>query len=102
MSEDIDAITHTEVAEAIRGSIAKWEAIVAGTGEDDGPDNCPLCQTFWLDFCRGCPVRGRTGHSFCGGSPYDQWLDEATTENAQAELDFLHSILAEHEAKAAK
>jgi hypothetical protein len=36
--------------EALKGSIRKWEAIVDGTGEDDGADNCPLCHMFARPF----------------------------------------------------
>ena len=61
---------------ALRGSIAKWEAIVAGTGEDLGYKNCPLCAEFWDDgVCSGCPVSDATGEAGCAGTPYDDYLD---------------------------
>lgn len=94
---------------ALKGSIAKWEAIVAGTGEDNGSDNCPLCDAFIDRFCEGCPVKQKTGLSFCGGSPYGEFsrhsavlgTNRATTPElvalAQAELDFLRSLLPEGE-----
>ena len=101
---------------ALEGSIAKWEAIVAGTGEDDGPQNCPLCHEFFDELdargraCSGCPVRMATGQTGCEGSPYDDWCDlfyatdhpphvpmkAETLEQqrlAQAEVDFLRSLL---------
>jgi len=31
---------------ALRGSISKWEGIVAGTMQDSGASNCPLCKKF--------------------------------------------------------
>lgn len=31
---------------ALQGSIAKWQAIVDGTGTEQGPANCPLCLKF--------------------------------------------------------
>ena len=34
---------------ALKGSIKKWEKIVAGTGSDNGYQNCPLCALFVLD-----------------------------------------------------
>lgn len=87
--------------EALKGSIAKWEAIVAGTGEDNGAYNCPLCAMFMVEgveLCRGCPVRERTRHPGCGETPYDAFCraipgsaQEAAA--AQAELDFLRSLL---------
>jgi hypothetical protein len=91
---------------ALRGSIAKWEAIVAGTGEDRGTANCPLCHMFYhwtsggLGDCKGCPVMEKTGSSKCVNSPYDEIAnldpDEYPAEYrifAQRELDFLRSLL---------
>lgn len=94
-----------ETLEALRGSIAKWEAIVAGTGKDDGIDNCALCSLFYTpadptDFmnCTGCPVMKVTGSMYCDGSPYETYrrtspgsVDER--DAAIAELDFLKSLL---------
>jgi hypothetical protein len=88
---------------ALKGSIAKWEAIVDGTGEDKGPENCPLCGLFnnqvnpW-NFCVGCPVRAATGVKLCENTPYVAYDDDPTTANAQAELNFLKSLLPADEA----
>lgn len=101
-----------ETLEALRGSIAKWEGIVAGTVQDEGPANCPLCIRFNRTVnervnCSGCPVRDRTEQHGCTGSPYDDFenymglveegeeeLDEARKKDlAQEELDFLKSLL---------
>jgi hypothetical protein len=99
---------------ALKGSIKKWEDIVAGTGIDQGPDNCPLCKRFWEDDCEGCPVMEHTGYDACNMSPYDEWsswqsehdlrnisINELSSEVdkikatklAQDELDFLKSLL---------
>jgi hypothetical protein len=85
---------------ALRGSIAKWEGIVAGTVKDEGPDNCPLCQCFFEADCAGCPVYEKTGLYSCEGSPYEAFSDaeDANDEKrmalaARAELDFLKSLL---------
>jgi hypothetical protein len=95
---------------ALKGSIAKWESIVAGTEADEGFNNCPLCKEFYHPFpnhCRGCPVRDATGETNCGGSPYTDWADltdqfntywavnPELVEAAKAELDFLRSLLPE-------
>lgn len=105
---------------ALRGSIEKWEKIVAGTGEDLLADNCPLCKLFTDDedavvLCNGCPVRDASGFSCCVGTPWQKWdrnvgrWDQhqhrwtrfADTPElvalAQAELDFLRSLLPEGE-----
>lgn len=100
--------------EALYGSIRKWEAIVAGEGVDEGPDNCPLCLLFYAPaLCRRCPVYQKTGASDCVGTPYIEWhkwaelLETSTVfarpddampdplgvRLAQAEVDFLKSLL---------
>jgi len=103
-----------ETLEALKGSIRKWEAIVAGTGADRGGSNCPLCQMFATnldldedDLCIGCPVRAKTDLPECRDTPYfafsrtashyDDGSKRAETPvavaAAQAELDFLRSLL---------
>ena len=61
--------------EALQGSIAKWYEIEKGSGQDLGFLNCPLCQLFVKDCCRGCPVRESTGTPFCIGSPYTAFAE---------------------------
>ena len=94
---------------ALKGSIAKWEAIVAGTGEDHGQSNCPLCQTFdktGLCECNGCPVANATGYPGCSNSPYNAWIaldpdrllepeDQEERDAAIGMLNFLRSLLPE-------
>lgn len=104
----------TEIA--LRKSIKKWEAIVAGTGEDCGSKNCALCKRF---FYRGefgctrddgevCPVREASGAPICINTPYETFIEYAEeaegsfprkimdNESAIAavlELEFLKSLL---------
>jgi hypothetical protein len=100
---------------ALKGSIRKWERIVAGDGGDDGAANCPLCREFrfGVEFgrvvdCVGCPVMAESGLPYCSGTPYTGWmqyhdglarafpLNASTPEEislAQAELDFLRGLL---------
>lgn len=89
------AYSRDTVTEALRGSIAKWEAIVAGTGTDQGPTNCPLCVLFWdaPNYCSGCPISEWSGQSYCYGTPYER---RNMPGGAQDELDFLKSIIIEH------
>lgn len=96
-----------DTLEALRRSIAKWEAIVAGTLPELGALNCPLCRLFLntSSVCNGCPVKNATGESRCNGTPYDYWIVGMESANsrfastpelkvlAQAELDFLKSLL---------
>lgn len=95
---------------ALKGSIAKWEGILAGTKQDHATHNCPLCVEFLHPNCRGCPVSEETGNAFCAETPYDAWCyyayevaidpsaldpqdDPKARELAQAELDFLKALL---------
>lgn len=90
---------------ALKGSIAKWEAIVAGTGEDHGSVNCPLCTEFIDKDCKDCPIKQATKAIWCGKTPYMAFAREAYMQRtsrattpelvalAQAELDFLRSLL---------
>lgn len=91
---------------ALQGSIKKWESIVAGVGKDLGGNNCALCIAF--PSCDNCPVIDIGGGTFaCDNTPYDDWAKSiefksggmATTDQqvraAQAELDFLKSLLPE-------
>lgn len=103
-----------ETLEALKGSITKWEKILAHEVEDDGPINCPLCVKFntitnELGICGGCPVREKTGDCFCGGSPYEGWVKHQEDEHerrsartiycdvcrdfAQKEVNFLKRLL---------
>ena len=100
-----------ETLKALKGSIKKWEKIVAGTGVDDGGGNCPLCKLF-LDSCDECPVTIETDKVGCWCSPWERWFQHhrkkhgaiclpvkiscpTCTELAQKELDFLKSLLPE-------
>lgn len=86
---------------ALRGSIKKWEGILAGKTRDKQSDNCPLCQTFYL--CEGCPVMEKTGYNQCRLTPYDEWNYKGgmgSTANtpklkriARKEIAFLKSLL---------
>lgn len=96
---------------ALKGSIKKWKAIVAGTGEDWGDDNCPLCIEYFGNGCKGCPVAKATKEPCCNNTPYrEEWRklgypSKAVTpaQNAAATkmLDFLKSLLPQAKAKSA-
>ena len=88
-------------AAALRGSIRKWEMIVDGLIEDEGSDNCPLCQLYATQAaietdteCRGCPVMTATGKNNCDDTPYSDWYWSSNDlGHATRMLDFLKSIL---------
>lgn len=96
---------------ALKASIKHWEENVAAETPDKattGPFECALCKLYWRDGCHGCPVRDATHKKDCDGSPYveadnalDRWHDDPAEmilktewrKAAQAELDFLRSLL---------
>jgi hypothetical protein len=60
---------------ALKGSIKKWELIVAGEGVDNGVDDCPLCALFFHKSCIGCPVAEKAADDSCSSTPYIDWLN---------------------------
>lgn len=91
---------------ALKGSIAKWQKIVDGTGIDEGTKNCPLCKMFLHremiddrgyivdDMCGGCPVAIATDYSaICFGSPYGDYARTKTKRNATRMLRFLQRLV---------
>ncbi len=87
---------------ALRGSIRKWQGIVAGTIQDHGSQNCPLCKLFAFDGCEGCPVADKVNDTFCDSTPYVEYIETEPYSDeerrlAQVELDFLISLLPEGE-----
>lgn len=98
--------------EALHGSIKEWENIVDGDGVDLGTLNCPLCERFSSAICstpsrkEKCPASIWPA-SGCVDTPYHDWdlyfvdypickrevTSSETKRLAQAELDFLKSLL---------
>ena len=104
----MDAKTET----ALRASIKHWEENVAAATPNEAstqPEDCALCRMFAIgaqDRCGGCPVAESTGVDSCCNTPYEnadfilkRWhfgaIDgqSAFRDAAQAELDFLRSLL---------
>ena len=88
---------------ALLGSIKKWRGVADGKVRDFGCNNCPLCQLFIRNDCRGCPVREETLLPMCENTPYDKWRElgpgsdlvktKRDRKLALAELKFLQSLL---------
>ena len=112
---------------ALKGSIRKWEGIVAGKGVDKGHGNCPLCKAFYnrrtAVYPWRCPVAKDTGRDCCSDTPYSDWqyyaeerdedrdvdgdfcvmvFDERSKELAVKELEYLKSLLPEGLARMGK
>jgi len=89
---------------ALNASITKWERRASGDhNEHLGMISCPLCKVFHGEYrgegksCQGCPVFESTGSRYCEDTPYTKYYRKRTTANAQAELDFLKSLLPKKE-----
>lgn len=95
---------------ALQDSIAHWERMRddrAETPEQPIAPDCALCRLFYTSrpsptCCYGCPVYTTTSQQFCRGTPYaeaerayDDPNEFAWKEAAQAEIDFLKSLLPE-------
>lgn len=85
---------------ALKESIQKWERRAAGDHNGKlGVNGCPLCQIHNVSYnveknCLGCPVFERTGKRHCIDTPYYTYArGDRTDANAQAEVDFLKSLL---------
>jgi len=67
--------TKEQTQQALNDSIAHWERMANGTYSPDesiyGKD-CALCSLFLKNNCDGCPVKERTGHISCIGSPWKE------------------------------
>jgi len=95
---------------ALKGSIGKWEGVVAGTEREHASWNCPLCQIS-KGSCDACPVKIKTKCDSCEDSPFidwdvhqrikhDKWMGSfrkvlcpTCLRLARAELRFLKSLL---------
>lgn len=94
--------TRSQVKEAFRGTLDRWEKIVKDPSYHSDTF-CQLC-TLELDYpamsqndqrCNeSCPIRSYNEgyHYACSNTPYSAFTNYQTTENAQAELDFLREV----------
>lgn len=82
-------------------SIAHWERMRKDKTKDSpGAIYCPLCKEFYRNECEDCPICQETGMRYCKGTPYDIAREsyffgdkESWEHDAQAEIDFLKSLL---------
>lgn len=102
----------------LRLSIKHWKRLRDGREQwDEGPfaDSCPLCQRYRVNtpygYCFGCPVKDHTGVKNCHRTPYYAAREAyfKRSENlelarlaAQAEIDFLRSLIVRPERAASK
>jgi hypothetical protein len=94
-----------ETRKALRSSISKWRRWAAGKMRRDeavGPESCDLCFLCWFEGCRGCPVRAKTGRTYCSSTPavraYRAFDRHGRTSPefksaAAKEVEFLESLL---------
>ncbi len=61
------------ILKLLRKAMEKWENIIAGTEEDEGRDNCPLCLGLKLG-CFECPVAFYSEKLSCNNISYQEWI----------------------------
>lgn len=98
--------------QALKASIKHWEEnFTAETPEITtyGPDHCALCQAFYANDCKGCPVAQKGESYFCVGTPYAgaeaairSWKEGSIDRDecrswVKQELNFLRRLLPEGE-----
>lgn len=92
----------------LKESIAHWTRMRTDHTISETPfgTDCPLCSRYCKSSygkCEGCPVEEATGQANCAGTPWrvasNAWFhalrrnDSAWRKAAQAEIDFLRSLL---------
>ena len=60
--------------ELVEASCIKWLGIVNRQIEDEGVLNCALCQKYFRQECKDCPIATYTGQECCHDTPYDEWI----------------------------
>lgn len=90
----------TDPNDALKASILKWQTIVEWLKLHPydavycgGVSTCGLCKLYFTKDCEGCPVKAKTTRPGCCGTPYWTYKADPVLRNAQAELDFLKSLL---------
>lgn len=65
-------------SEALQKSIDHWKRLATRTRnavESIGPDHCALCNEFFSNYCKGCPVMEKTGDRGCNKTPWEEIED---------------------------
>lgn len=88
-------LSDTDTDKALKGSIKKWQDIIAGNSIDEGARNCPLCELFLYvredNECYGCPVAESVDAIGCAETPYVAWVEHQAGEH-RSEADFRPDI----------
>ena len=70
-------------------TLKKWENIINGGDEGE----CEYCVAFNRFMgCFNCPILSDTGVHGCNNTPYYEWADDPTTENAWIEYTYLELV----------
>lgn len=87
--------------ELIQKCIEHWENMRADRkcGEKPESPDCALCERYFKKGCQGCPIREKTGHDLCRGTPYRDaadafyhGTDEEWNSASTAMIDFLKAL----------
>ncbi len=94
---------HKHTRTALEKSIVLWGQHHAAGGYDPEAGDCALCNRFrkFNTHCERvnakgevielCPVRERSGHTGCRGTPFYE-VDLETPKGSKREIDFLKSL----------
>ena len=84
-------------------AITRWKNNAAATTLQDfhiGWGGCSFCQAYYAKDCAECPIKAKTGKSYCRGTPYQEaatgvwFLDlPAAKAGAVKMVEFLQGLL---------
>ncbi len=80
-------MTKTELDRDLTRRCLEERWIPRAEGKAGGP--CALCEKYHGGGCVGCPISLKTGYMGCRDTPYQQWSDDQTPENAVIMQDWL-------------
>jgi hypothetical protein len=88
------------VRQAFEKSILKWELIVKGWDTYNSIETCGLCDLYFEhgndeESCVGCPIFERTGEKYCGGSPYNNYVNEYNVADGDTTLKLISCSMKE-------
>ena len=87
----------TDLKSAFDKSIQAWLLRSMGFEMYDTKKSCGLCDMFYNNYCRDCPIYIKTGLNVCRANKhYITFIKDRTPKNAKAELDYLLKLKAKY------
>lgn len=88
----------TNLEQAWEKTLEKWELTIYSHEKFNRLDGqgachtCGLCDLYYKQQCKGCPIEQHTGESTCEGTPYDDYGRNHNLRNAKREYEFLLDV----------